>query len=515
MDSSIQDILVECWRDTSLYCKVFYPDIFYADFDSPHDTIFDVLDNCTARKIVIAAPRGIGKTSIMRAYAGKMLMYKEAHFLAYGGQAETHAMMQTENIKRELTGNPMIRKIFGETKIRDKGLGLGDEFSKKAWMCSGSGLVVPRGSGQAFRGLVWSHAGHAYRPDLILMDDLEESLTLDNEEIRKARYRWFHADVLKSVSQIASDQWRIIYIDTVKHEDSLIENLLNDPDWEHIRLAICDEKYNTLAPSFKPQIELDKEVESARREHRLDIFAMENMSKAFSAEDAVFTSDRFQYYEETSKDFLDRLPLISSIVIVDPSKTKKAQSAQTGISVWGIDDKMHRMYLRHAAGYFVTSNEMYDKAFEIADIFGCRTLAFETTGLDDYIVNPLRNRMIELGKHYNLITLSAQSGKAELAGLYGGKAARVRSLAPYYDRGQIFHNKVGTGEYEMQLLSYPRPRRWDIIDSAAYIVKIMEENMVYFQPDNAEDNVPRDEYDSVDAVWESEPEEAEVDWRII
>lgn len=516
MNSEIQDILVECYKSTKMYCKVFYPDIFYAPFDSPHDTIFDVLDHCKARKIVIAAPRGLGKTSIMRAYAGKMLMYKDCHFLAYGGQAETHAMMQTENIKRELSGNPELRKIFGPVKVRDKDLGLGEEFSKKAWMCSDSGLVVPRGSGQAFRGLIWSYRGRAYRPDLILLDDIEEKISLDNEELRKQRYNWLHADVLHSVSQIAADKWRIIYIDTVKHEDSLIENLMADPDWEHIRLSACTDDYKTLCPSFKPQIQLDKEVEAARREHRLDIFAMEVMSMPSSREDSVFDAAKFNYYEETEKSFVDRLPFLASVLIIDPSKTKKAQSAETGFVVWGVDPDRRSLYLRFAQGFKLTTDAMYDKAFELADTFRCKTIAFEVTGIEDYITQPFRNRMIMHGKLYTLITLDARSGRGgELSGYYGGKAARVKALAPYYDQGLIKHNKINTGEMESQLMSYPRPRRWDVIDAAAYIVKIMEDNLIYFGPAEDNEEVKQDEYKDVESIWKDEVEEEEISWRVI
>jgi len=514
MNSDVNDILVECYKDTSLYCKVFYPDIFYAEFDPPHKDIFDALDRCKAKKIVIAAPRGLGKTSIMRAYAGKNLLFRDSHFLAYGGQAESHAMMQTENIKRELTGNPQIRKIFGAIKVRDKNLGLGEEFSKKAWTCSNSGLVVPRGSGQAFRGLNWSYGGHSYRPDLIILDDLEEKLSLENEEIRKTRKNWLYTDVLKSVSQIDGDRWKIIYIDTVKHEDSLIESLMKDPDWEHIRLSVCTTNYKTLAPSFKSQEALDKEVQAARDLHMLDLFAMESMSTPRSTEDAVFKSESFRYYRETDADFIARLPFISSVTIIDPSKTKKAQSAETGIVVWGIDVERHTLYLRYAAGHFITTDEMYDKAFEISDTFGSRTIAYETTGIGDYIVQPLRNRMVMRGKHYTLIELSAQTGKAELSGYYGGKAARVRSLAPYYDQGQVIHNIVNTGDMEQQLISFPRPRRWDVMDAGAYIVKLMEDNMIYFTPDDAED-VAKDEYADIEKLWAAEPEEVQLNWRVL
>ena len=72
-DSEIELILTHCIVDIKKSCGILFPDIFYAAFSSLHDQIFNLINEvCNApsarsRKIAIAAPRGIGKTSIARA----------------------------------------------------------------------------------------------------------------------------------------------------------------------------------------------------------------------------------------------------------------------------------------------------------------------------------------------------------------------------------------------------------------------------------------------------------------
>lgn len=279
--------------------------------------------------------------------------------------------------------------------------------------------------------------------------------------------------------------WRIIYIDTVKHEDALIEELLDDPDWESLRLSICTDEYKTLAPAFMSQEDLDKELEKHREQHLMDIFAREFQSRSISAEARSFSSKHFQYYSEDEEEFQKRddLGAIESVVIVDPAKTAKMDSAETGYAVWGVDLETNRLYFRHGLGAKLHPDQVYTQAFEFCQQFRANTLAVEVTGLNEFISHPFRNEMIRLNLNYDFVELSAHGGRGgELGGTEGGKKGRVRSLIGYYRKGLIYHNKIGSGSYEAQLMSFPRPKRWDIMDAAAYIIQIMDMGLRYFQP---------------------------------
>src|SRR5690606_32493389 len=63
-----------------------------------------------------------------------------------------------------------------------------------------------------------------------------------------------------------------------------------------------------------------------------------------------------------------------------------------------------------------------------------------------------------------------------------GKVARIKSLAHYYRLGLIYHNKSVTAPLEAQLLSFPRARRWDIMDAFGYLPEILERGDRFMRP---------------------------------
>ena len=147
LDKETMAIIQRASTDTRYCGKTFFPDIFEVPYSSLHNRIFDLIDG-GSRKKVIAAPRGIGKTSIARLVAMRAIMYRQSQFIVYISRSATHAITQTENIKRQLMSNTLVRKCFGNIKVADTKIeGLDDEFSKAAWVAHGNTLVLPRGAG--------------------------------------------------------------------------------------------------------------------------------------------------------------------------------------------------------------------------------------------------------------------------------------------------------------------------------------------------------------------------------
>src|SRR5690606_39163333 len=117
----------------------------------------------------------------------------------------TLAVQQSDNLRAELTLNPKIRKFFGEIK--------GDVFTKEQWVARIGDkeiCVMPRGSGQQVRGLLWRN----HRPDLILIDDLEDPDEVRNEDLRAKTLEWFYGSLMNCVDR-GSKNFRIRVAGTV------------------------------------------------------------------------------------------------------------------------------------------------------------------------------------------------------------------------------------------------------------------------------------------------------------
>ena len=475
----IMQVLEAGVNDSKIFFPTAFPDNFYKQPSELHEAVIETIDMIDhgVKKIVIQAPRGIGKTTTATALAGKRILMCENRFIPYVSKSHDFAAMQTENLKADLMESEFVRNVFGNIKVGyDKSMQ--ESWSKKSWIAnvdSHQTFILPRGSGQQVRGLKWRR----WRPDGCIVDDLEDTETIDNEDIRKKRKEWFFGDLLKFF-ETGGAPWWIVYIDTLKHEDSLMAELLELKDWEKLNLAICDDNYQTLAPDFMSQEEIDAEVQEARDTYTLDVFARERMGQTISKEQAAFKQDMWKYYKETDPEFLKQKSWMESFLIVDPSKTTNPRSAETGFVVWGVNTKLGRFYIRYAAGEKIHPDQQIDRAFELAATFGCKVIGVESTGLGEWVTHAYRNEAGKRGLPYEFIDLKSKAGQGEFSGKGGAKMARVASLLPYYRKGQVHHNEIGTGALEIQLLGYPKSKRWDIMDAAGYLPKMLDEGERYF-----------------------------------
>jgi phage terminase large subunit-like protein len=464
-------LMSQCFLSTKVSAKILFPDRFYLPFSTLHDTIFDILDDDSIQLALIIAPRGFGKTSTVNlALPAKKILFQEKKFIVPISCTATQAVMQGENLKRELMQNRMIGSLFGPMKS--------DTFSKEMWVTSSGTAVMPRGAGQQVRGILFGDS----RPDLIIVDDLEDGESVKSEEQRAKTKAWFFEDVLNSINRSRKD-WKIIVIGTLLHEDSLLANLLEDPGWYHAHLSICDDNFKSNWPDFMTDKQILELVDSYRRMGLLDSFYREYMGVPIAKESARFQQEMFKYYEETDKEFLEVRKGLESLVILDPAKTTKSTSDDTAIIGVGIDVEAPKIYVRDIVKGNLHPEQQYKECFDMADRLGARTIGIEVTSLNEFITYPLRTEMLRQKRYYNIVELKARASKEE----------RIASLVPFYRLGFVYHNRNVCAPLEKQLLSFPRSKKDDVMDAVAYVVEMLEVGERYFVPKETADEV-NDEY---------------------
>lgn len=499
-------ILRRCCHDTGFCGETLFPEHFSTE-DSPlHHQIDELLDDDSIEKAAIAAPRGLGKTTRLSiGKCGQAILFSKYRFIVYVSNSFDAAQRQTNNLKRELLTNQTIRRYFGDIRP-EKVDGVEEDFSKVSWVAENKitgekTIVLPRGYGQQIRGLKFG----AQRPDLIIFDDLEETELLHNPAQRKKLKDWFFSDALEAKDQREGANCKIVYIDTLKHEDSLLAELLELEEWRSIRLSICDENYNSLAPGFRSTENVKAAVENARRAGTLDHFYREHMSEVVATENATFKNEHFKYYEEEEL-LLNHNLNVENFVIVDPAKTAKASAAHSAVIGVGVNLKTNAIYVRDLVLAHLERDELMNEAIEMCGRLNARVLGVEVTGLDQWIEQPFRDEITRRGLNLNFVPLHAKRGRGGTELAYeGGKVARISGLAPYYRRGLIYHNKNVSGPLELQLRSFPRSKQWDAMDALAYIVELLDYGERYFWPERATDP----HYDI-----ESEYDEVERDYNL-
>lgn len=495
-----------------MLAKTLFPERFHLPFaKNIHGKIFDLIDG-PAQKVAIAAPRGWGKTSIVAlALMARYILFRHTGFICYINKSHDAASLQTENLRRELVSNRMIKYFFGDFRQRDVNKTEFEEvFSKKAWVAYDT-LVWPRGAGQQVRGVLFKND----RPGLIVIDDLEDPQKIENDEIRKGWYEWLYADVIKAIPRMgeAAKHAKVVYIDTLKHEDSVLQKLLSSPEWTSVRLEACDDDFKSTAPDFISDEDIAKEWQQHVDAGQTDVFFRELRNLPISTKDSAFRQEYFHYYNLPPDRPLKEGDLkkydsdiqqdrhIETVVLLDPAKTVKIHSAESAIIGIGIDLASAKLYIRDAISEKMYPDEIYDNLFTMAQMLDAKVLGIEETSLNEFIKQPIKNEMFRRGSFFELVWLKARGGMK--------KEHRVKELVPYYRGGYIYHNAscAYTRKLEQQLLMFPRSALWDMMDCLAYIIEMLELGERYFSPtenpDDAEAEYKELDYEEPIEGWRS------------
>lgn len=482
LEGDLNDLVMDCYRDTSLFCKTFMPESFTKPFSKDHMRLFKILDDRTIQKIAIAAPRGWGKTTIFnKAYPIKKIVYQDTHYMVPMSAAGLAAREYSENLKDELLHNEILTKIFGPIRSETST----GPFSTMEWVTATGIKVLPRGAGQQIRGRQYRQ----YRPDLYIVDDLEDDESVENDELREKLKRWFFSSVVNSV-ELSSKDWRIIVIGTILHEDSLLMNLLDDtlyPEWTSMRFELCDENLKSNWPEHLSDADMRKIYEEYKRKGLLDVFYREFRNIPIAIEERGFKPEYFVNYKETEAE-LNNHPDIETMILLDPARTMKEGSCKTAVVGISINIETEKMYIRDIIKYKMSPDDCIREAFDMAERLNALVIAPEVTGLNEYIMYPIRNEMVKRSVHYVLIEVKPRERKA------GPK--RSGGLIPMYRRGLVEHNSVCCAHLEEMMLMWPRPKEWDEIDAVAGSIFVLEEGERYFSPQDTGD--PEDEFAELD-----------------
>ena len=526
LSAELKGIVANTVVSTASFGYTFFPKFFYASYHSLLRQMLEAMDS-EHDKVAIFAPRGMGKTSwALYGYCARVLVNSLNRFLVYLSNSSTSAQRGTENLKKALIENKELQVIYGpmHPAVIPNENGINNSFSAAAWSLANGSFICPRGAGQQVRGLQVYVNGEILRPDVILIDDLENSEEVQSPEMRLKLRTWFFGDLLKVESRYGKPA-KIIYIDTMKHEDSIGTYLQDDPGWHVVVLSACDDELNTNAPEYMTNAQIRDEYERHVRSGMEDVFFREFCNKVVSTKNRTFKPENFRYFyempfnkigivmPEAATAFKEKAALgvltevekekcradlftlkyggipisqqyvagrvvgAHNVIIVDPAKTQKTDSADTAIVLVTVTELGFIFVRRTISGKF-TPLDIYREIVQLCYEFNVFRIAVEVTGLASFITQPLIDYLRASKLEYlanTLVQLSAAKTK---------KNERIAWLAPLYQRHMIYHNLACYSKLEGQLKSFPAAKLVDLMDCLAWIVHLIGElEFVFSTPD--------------------------------
>lgn len=432
-----------------------------------HEYLFDSLPKVTTSPtsvyMAVAAPRGEAKSTIVsQLYSLYRIITGQSHFIVIVMDSIDQAIPMLEAIKTELDSNPRLASDF------PKVTGQGRVWQAKTIVTVNNIKVQAAGAGKKLRGL--RHG--AYRPDLVILDDIENDQNVQKPEQRDKLSNWMKKTILKLGG--AGEKCDVIYIGTILHYDSVLNRVLSSagwktrrfkaivkmPDnmalwdeWEAIYLADKDDDGNSpLADAFyvknkramdagakvswqaRPIVELMKI--RARDGH--EAFDSEYQNDPTAGEAAPF-SNAIHYWSELPRHVI----YLGSL---DPSLGKKGkQRDPSALLVGAVDRQTGKLYVTTAAIKKRLPDRIIEDTIALQKENNCQLWAVETVQFQEFLKDELVKRSRERG--------IAVPAKAVVPNT--DKELRIESLQPHMKNGSILLHPEQTTLID-QLRHYPK-----------------------------------------------------------
>lgn len=297
-----------------------------------HREIYDLLPK--VNRLALAAPRGFAKSYICSFfYALHCALFGLKRDICIISASEGLAKEWLRKIKTELEMNRSLVGFFGDLKS--------SKWSETHIVLSNGVSIRARGAGGQIRG---------FRPDLLILDDIETDETVTSEEQRNKLRDW----IFKACLNTLMPNGQFIMIGTIIHPLSLLNEILNsNNDWEKRRYMAYIDGIQEKGYELWPDLWTHERLQSRKREIGSFAFASEYLNQPIASETQPIKEHQIRYF--------DKLPDVHNMVIaVDPAYSEDERADYKVATLIAYDQTMNRYvdtYIRtHApTGEFIDS----------------------------------------------------------------------------------------------------------------------------------------------------------------
>jgi phage terminase large subunit-like protein len=462
-----------------------------------HYEMFRLTEDNSLPLLVLVAFRGSAKSTIMSlsypiwAITGK----QKKKFVLILTQTEAQAKLILANIRKELENNELLKKDIGPFQE------MSDQWAATSIVLSNyNARITVASTEQSIRGI--RHG--AYRPDLIIGDDLEDLQSVKVKDNRDKVYQWFVGDVLPA----GDKNTKIVVVGNLLHEDCLVRRMEVAIDEKRLagiykEIPLINKDGKIAWPGKYPtQEEVEQEKQKIgnevvwQREYQLNIIPEDYQ---------VVHRDWIHYYNELPEiSYLDNDYRFSAIG-VDLAISEKSTADYTaiiGARVFGSGDSL-KIYI-----YFHIINKRLDFSQTLANI---EALAAALSGNQTKII-------IEDVAYQRVAVEQLKSAgfiNAEAVPVGGqDKRARLTFTTDFIRTGKILFPKNGAGQLIQQLVNFGIERYDDLADAFSILItKIIDicskEQHINFgivEPDDAAKKTLPDFSKLQERPWKNEEE---------
>lgn len=468
MDNNL-DFVISKFSSNSLVFGMFFFPHYFRD-ESPPFHLKIIQESIKANNLAIQAPRGSAKSVLLTFLMPTHdIVFKKCHFIIIVMNTYAKAAAALENIKNELRTNEKI-KMFG-IKMRKDAEGdtifLHPDGFEIRVLCKGADQL----------GSIRGERFGAYRPQRIIVDDLEDDKSVRNIELRQNLEREFN-DVL---NYAGDNTTKITVIGTILHDDSLMAKLVSQEHYANFTKLFFKARYTIngqLVSIWKEKWSIEKLSEMEAMDPAG--FAKEMMGDPASGSQEAFKRDDFRRWkiENNNAILFDKdnaviakysLSDCRAAISCDLAWEEKRDSDSSVIFPAFLTPSNEVLFDSYICKRGLRPDEAEEILFNMEERLQSLTkkrvvIGFEKAKLEKVMKWLLGQAMKRRNKWLWLENLQWD----------GDKLQRIMiRLANRYSQHIIFH-KEGMGELENQLVRLRSTAHDDIADAAQGVVQLFD-----------------------------------------
>ena len=407
-----------------------------------------------SESMVIAYPREFGKST----YAWELLtawnvLHQRYRYIMYIASTTTIAKrMLSTNVVPNLKNHPLLKAQMKITKDTQ------EEFHYE--VNGEKYFIACFGAGQQLRGTRFQ----SYRPDLVVMDDIETTEATKSVDQRRKLKDWMVADVIP-LGKMA----RFFFVGTMLHEDCLLANFMENPPkdvhtdkpWQTRRYGVVDDE----GVSTWPEKYSDEWIEAKRKEYikmgALDRFNTEYMNIPVARADRAFLPEQITYFAP------DQVKAAMSggmdiIITVDPGIHNENHRDPTVILVSGMD-RNGNMWLMDLIRERLVHHEIMEAIVDTFRKYRPRMTYIESVQAQIWLFVDLTT-----GNHPSRDIIPCEKIDGKQVAM--GKNVRIQGLESLFHRKQIYVPAEAQWNDELinEMVTFPKAKHDDILDAMAY-----------------------------------------------
>jgi len=391
--------------DFQWWCHYYLADFFTAEAAGFHAELSELVD--AQEKVVCAAPREHAKSTVVSfAKVLHAVCYKLTRVTVIIRATEVEARQNVDDLRQELEANERIIEDFG-TQYHPR------KWSEAEFVTATGIKVVAKSRGQSLRGLKYRQ----HRPDLVIVDDLEDDEMVESKLQRDKCERWVLRNVLNSIGPGG----RFFMVGTVLHHDSVLVRFLKRTDTFVTRIwKAIQSNGKPLWPARWPL----KRLRAKKKEIGIRAFGTEFLNDAANEEEQIFSPNNWKYFRDEDLAGVE----LDIVAAVDPAIGQKQKNDNTAVAVVGglngnyyvLRTVIKKLKIQRQVDLVVSTCREWPRIRK----FGFETIAYQ---------DALKQLVEEESAKYNL-----QIPAVAVKDISSDKLKRLSRLAPLAEQGRLW-----------------------------------------------------------------------------